>query len=178
MVRWIDIEVDVTGCHDIPTIQGQCSEAIRNAIAEEADSKPTAVRVRVAGQTLAHSDLMIRIDQLEAELQASMLGLPDCWLESARILTVPPPRRDDAGAEEATDLLSALLAGAENNPELKKDLEDALRPLLEKLPAEIGSDNTAGEAEDAPLLTALRNKDISTLIQEVLPDLRSIHAEA
>lgn len=175
VVRWIDIEVDVTGLGELQAIKTKCGEAIRKAVAEDADSKPAAVRVRVSGQTAAHGDLMAGREQFEAELQATMLGLRDCWLESLKIQTAPLTEPSLAGADEASNLLGALLTNADSNGDLKHSLEESLRPLLEKLPAELGTGSTADGIEESPLLTALRAKDISTLIREVLPDLSGLH---
>jgi exonuclease SbcD len=177
VVRWIDAEAPADGCDDLATIVERCSEAIRTAIAGQADAKPAAVRVRITGRTAAHGELVAGFDQLQAELQARMLGMPDCWLEAAKIHTEPPPGLDTAGAEEAVNLLAGLLADAESDPDLRQSLEAALRPLLEKVPATLGSDAAVGEPEDFPLLFAARTGDMPTLVRRVLPDLLNMNTE-
>lgn len=176
VVRWIDSEVDVASCDGIQAVKSRCADAVHAAIGEQAEKKPAALRVRITGQTESHAELVADINQVEAELQATMLGLPDCWLESVKVLTTPPSRHGTAGSAEAAELLATLLADADSDPGLKANLQNSLKPLLERIPSEIEGHEAGDEANDAPLLTALRKKDFTTLIRSVLPDLRGIVA--
>lgn len=174
VVRWLEVEVDVSDCTDRDAVQARCSELLQTAIAARAENRPAAVRVCLQGQTPAHAQLAADYAGLEAALQATMLGWPDCWLERVRLATAPPAMAPATAPQEAGDLLADLLAAADTDPELAEQLRQSLAPVLNKLPRELLTSDDADWAEDFPLITALRAGDYSALVQAVLPDLYAL----
>lgn len=175
--RWILAEVDATGLDERERLRARCVATARDAIAERADGLPAAVRIRVIGETALHGALIGGADAFENELRAELMG-DDCWLERVKIATTPLAARDTAAAREASSLLAHLLSDAATDPGLRAGLEEALRPLLEKLPADLVRNPNPDEAEDAPLLAALGAGRLADILAAVLPDLLAINGEA
>ena len=176
VVRWIDVCVDVVDCPNLPMVSDKCAEAIRSALAQEADSKPAAVRVRLKGETPLHGELIAAFDQLEANLQAATLGMDACWLEAVKIDTTPAVSASSSDTAEAGDMLASLLADASSDECLSKSLEDVLTPVLQRLPHDVGGHTNEAGLEDNPLLAFAKQKEFSKLIASVLPDVHSIRS--
>lgn len=172
VARWVLAEVDARGCDGIEALHDRCVAAARAALAAEADGRPAALRVRVGGSTALHGELADRLDAIENGLRAALLGLGEVWLESVQLRTAPPAITDAEAERESGDLLSRLLADAGGDIDVLTALEEALRPLVDKMPAKLDDGLEAGDAaEDLPLLTALRAGDFGAIAGLVMPSL-------
>ncbi len=173
VVRWLEVEVDASGHTDVQELRKRCNEAVNAAISEQSDGRPSAVRVRLVGETAIHSDIISNYSQFEAELQATTLGMQDCWLESIKVRTAQS-KAPAVGVDDGTSaVLNGILAAAESDPDLAGSISECLRPLQTKLPADLSTRVESYMAEDYPLLQALQEKDMSKLIRLVLPDLQN-----
>jgi DNA repair exonuclease SbcCD nuclease subunit len=179
VVRWLHAEADVAAAADADAVEELTVHAIARALAEEAGGRPAAVRVTLRGCTPAHGALAMGFDQLEQALRARAMGLAeDCWLERIRLETGPPAEPDAEAVAEGGDLLGVLLAEAETDPDLAAALAEALRPLKEKLPADLLPADPQVPAEEAPLVSALRDGDMVQLISRIRPDLSALAGSA
>ena len=172
VARWLLVEVPAAGCESRERLQARAVAAVRDAVAGRADGRPAAVRLCLQGETPLHGELSERLDELENAFRAELMGVGECWLESVKLQTLPPVLRDAAAEREAAGLLAHLLSGAAADPALRASIEVALRPLREKLPADL-----VGEAEDTPLLAALRAGRLQEIVAAVLPDLLAMGGE-
>ncbi len=181
VARWLAAEADVAGCDDLDQLQARCTAALDDAVLAGAEGRPAAIRLTIRGATALHGTLPDRLDALENALRAALMAHGDCWLESVRLRTSPPPVADAAGEGEAAGLLARLLGDAAAQPGLAEQLAGALRPLLDKLPADLIAEaigDAAGEdGGDAPLLAALKDGRIAAIIGAVLPDLLALGGE-
>lgn len=182
-VRWLVTDVNAEGRADPEDLRVACAGAVRAQVAAEAGGRPAAVRARLRGVTPAHAALAADREALEADLRARLVDLPDVWVESVRLETRPPAEATASGQGEAAGRLAALLAEADQDPAVIDALTAALRPLRDKLRADLGRLDTdapsaADAAEDLPLLAALRAGDIAALVRAVRPDLDGLGRDA
>jgi hypothetical protein len=95
------------------------------------------------------------LEELENTLIAEAMGSGDCWLESVKVATAPPAVRNASAEREAASLLTHLLSDAATDAALRAKLVEVLRPLSDRLPADVVTDGVV-DAADAPLVTMLR----------------------
>lgn len=149
--RWARAEVDARRAKDIPELLAAVAEALRAATDGVAD-RPTAARLVIKAQGTLRRPLLVDPEWFSAEVQgqASIIS-DDLWIESVRL---------DLGEaeEELPPELSELLAGADNSEDCVRAIRSAVKPLLDKLPADMAN------GELAPLLTAARDGDVAVLL--------------
>lgn len=182
VARWLAAEAEAAGCEDVDQLRACCAAALGDAVAAGAGDRPAAIRLSIRGATALHGTLPDQLEALENALRAELMAIGDCWLESVRLRTSPPPAAiDTAGEREAAGLLARLLGDAAAQPGLHDQLAGALRPLLDKLPADLVAEAietaAADDTGDAPLLAALDAGRFAAIIDAVLPDLLALGGE-
>ena len=139
VVRWQLAVVDLKG----KTREADLVEAIRGALAhtyKAADSRPTAVRLILGGETPLHDAIERRPSRLlQTVLElAAEIGGDDIWIEKIRNDTVPPLIAPSSQASDtANDLTQIMEEVANDTGRVNALLQKELKPLRTKLPEEL-----------------------------------------
>ena len=149
--RFAELAVDLSGIEDEREAYARVEQALR-PVAEAAEGRLLAVRLRLHGQTPAHDGLAANRENLTAEVQAAAQRVhEDIWLERLRIDTQRPRRQADGAFPAASGIDPAtLLAAIDRDPEFRARAKAALAEIAAKMPGA-----AAGEGELADDLDAL-----------------------
>ena len=135
---------------------------------------PRALRLTLQGECAAHGDLFQRGGELRAHVLAELAALaPErLWLEKVRLDTRPPASvlgnaaaHLGLGADALADV-QALLAEARHDEALLKDLREDFAQMLAKAP-----ELATVVRQEQPLLRQVREGELGTLFDQVLPGL-------
>jgi exonuclease SbcD len=166
VLRWYRLEVDVSAAGDLASVVQAVSRDFSTLLETEHEGRPMAVRVVLVGRTAAHGDLFGGEAQLRAEilaLSASMAG-ERAWIEKVRVETTPAL---DAAAillrADAVADLQSLLDEAPSDPALLAALTEELLLLAGRTPHEL--------ADALPQIKAIRNGEVGSIIESVVPGL-------
>jgi DNA repair exonuclease SbcCD nuclease subunit len=164
VVRWARIAVDATGLAGPAEVEKAVRSAIAAASDTEAGGRPLVVRIDISGQTAAHDALVGRRQDLRDDVRAIATSTSDrIWIEKVRLRTEPVPSSVAPGAW-ASDDLTALLANAHGDADLREALRAELDELATRLPADLGG--------DSELIAAMRSGDYDTIIAQAAESLR------
>lgn len=166
VLRWILVEVNVSGVRNLDELYGAVASSLRNALIP-LDGRPAAVRLRVYGQCLAHARIVGDPDKIVAQIRllATDLSRHQAWVEKVLLETSPEL---DLTALVQTDtpqagLLRALEA-LERDPEELTTLGMDLRDLQTKIS---GSEISLPNLND-PETRAQLVKDVQNLLLPML----------
>lgn len=161
VVRWHAAEIDLTGASDEAQLVGRLRKGLAEA-AQDADGRPTAVRLRLFGATVLF-DLIEgrpqRLLQTALELAGEIAG-DDLWIEKIANDTTPVESATIASTDTTTDLYPILDEIAAEPGALAEALGMELAALRTKLP------------EDLKALDAFRPLDDPTALNEALHKLK------
>jgi exonuclease SbcD len=167
VVRWHQAEVDLQSKIREPEL----IEGIRAALAkayQEADTRPTAVRLLLTGRTQLHDAISRRPNRLRQTVLelAGEIGGDDIWIETIRDDTKLPTVRAEATAnEEMGDLFQIMHEIANDAARVGPLLERELEPLRTKLPDEL---------KELPALKILDDPGLArSVLTRLEPRLRS-----
>jgi exonuclease SbcD len=139
VVRWESAQIELKG----KSREAELVEAIRAALTqayEDAENRPTAVRLTLAGETPLHDVIERRPNRLlqtVVELAAEVGG-EDIWIEKIRNNTAPPVIASKPQANETTnDLVQIMEEVAGDTTQVSLLLQRELEPLRTKLPEEL-----------------------------------------
>jgi hypothetical protein len=168
VVRWGTLSVPLNDTSNMGEVTDCIQNALESAVAEEADGRLLACRIKLEGNTEVHAQLVASQEQIVAEARASALGLGDevAWIEKVVIATealVDPQTL--AQREDAIGELQQMLQDAGSDEELLKLIEDDIGEFVRRLPHEVRADN-----EDQILKSAVEG-DYAALISDVEPYL-------
>jgi exonuclease SbcD len=164
VVRWSVIDVSLEDCKSMPEVFDRMQNAIRASVAEEAEGRLLACRIRLSGRTQLHASLLTRGEQLTEEARgiALAIGEDQAWIERVQVATLPLRQQvDTVVPADAWSDLNQLLREASSDGELLFKLRTDLGDLIHKLPAEIREDS-----ED-PVLKAALHDDYPDLVKQV-----------
>lgn len=138
VIRWAAAEVDAAGAQNAFEVIDHTRRRLE-ILLEAHDGMPLAVRVRVRGESAAHSELLADPERWATEIRsaANEAGNGRIWVEKIRLDTRPSsagrilPKSGAVG--ELLDLFEELAADAEARRELLAELSD----LDKKLPREL-----------------------------------------
>ncbi len=168
VVRWSVLTVSLEGAASLGAVVDRLREALEAAVAEEADGRLLACRLRLEGRTDLHGELLAGADHLLAEARNCALGLGEevAWIEKLILATQAPldPERL-AEREDALGALQRMLQEASSDETLLQRIQEDIGELVRRLPHE-----TRTESEDA-VLRAAAEGDLPALIAAVAPDL-------
>jgi DNA repair exonuclease SbcCD nuclease subunit len=172
VLRWQNIDVNVTACNALTDVLLAFENALGNAL-DTADGRPLAVRVHLGGTSRLHGELFRQEALVRAQMQAIALGFgPErAWVEKLRIETTAPS--DFLDVLTSGDVLSDLrlmFDEAASDPTLVGELEKEFSDLSLKLLPEVRSC-------EEPMLTQVRQARVDELIRTVAPLLLSQIAE-
>lgn len=132
--RWLHLSVTVPEDADEPGLVQALREALQAALPEVL-GQMTALRVTLTGATALHGRLRAGRSEWRDEVQALAGHLhDDVWLEALKLGTTEPalpalPSPDPAGTDPA-----ALLAGLEQDEELRRGAAELLATIRARLP--------------------------------------------
>jgi DNA repair exonuclease SbcCD nuclease subunit len=136
--RWAEVSVDLDGIDQETDMLKNITDAIR-PVAQDAEGRLLALRVRLEGQTALHRRLKADPRTFTDEVQAAAHRChEDVWLERLQIQTkeVGVPAADDNSSDAALDL-SATLAVLEHDPNIHVKAAEIVASIFERLPAGI-----------------------------------------
>lgn len=153
-VRWAQVTVDASGAQDAAEALAAITTDLRSAVAA-ADGRPLAARVSVIlDGPLA---LRCRADPawFEMETRGHAASVSDVlWIERVKVVA-----RQSSGGVGLVPELRSLLDQALEDADCRRAIEDAVAPLLGKLPFEIGDPDTT------PLIALARQKKGEDLVR-------------
>lgn len=164
VVRWTRLTVDAEGCHRITEVIDRIGAALEEAVATRADGRLLACRVKIAGRTGIHGQLLSSEESLVSDARAAALGLGSdrAWIERVEVSTHPLAEETILhGREDALGEFSRLLEQAKDDKDLLDQMEGDIGVLARKLPHEIRAD-----AEDPTLESAIKG-DYGTMIDQM-----------
>lgn len=166
VVRWLAIEVPVSGCVRFDDVVDQIKRSIE-AAAKQAQGRLLACRIQLTGDTALHRELLASAPQLIAEARAAALALGEetAWVERVINATSSASAVSAKPDAEALNDLDVLLSQAAGDGELQAQIADELGDLVRKLPHDATVD------VDDPVLNAAINKDFNAVIGQVSPYL-------
>lgn len=165
-VRWHRLALDLSGLELIGEMVERFHQTLHQAI-EGAGDRLHAVRVELRGSSPLQRQEARQPGKLAAELRAATQDFlaAEIWLERVKVtMTAPIDRQALAGQPDAIGALVRLVDEISANPgELQTFIEQALRDLLTKLPAEIHDDPPLDLADPSQLANLLRDAEATVL---------------
>jgi hypothetical protein len=135
--RWAHLSLDVSQSVSEADAIAQINTMLAKTHADSG-GRSLAVRVTLTGQNTLHNHLIARRESLEDELRASALHLAeDCWIESLRIKTAPPPQVPAISASDENIDLDHLLSEAAADPASAAAVDDLVEAVKSKLPKDL-----------------------------------------
>lgn len=162
VARWARLDIDVAGLNDVGQVLGRIRTRIETALAENADGRLLAARLRVHGRTALH-DRLLGDDQwllAEARAAASALGTDRVYLEKVRVATHPEIDDDTRrNRQDALGEIERLLEDAATDADLRAMIEKDIERLVQRLKP------LTGQPDDAMLRAAMEG-DTARLIAD------------
>ena len=131
-VRWARISLEVAAATTVQDLLQSVRDAVE-PISVEAGERPTALRLRLEGESILHGELMLAPKSVHEDVEALLASLSgEIWLEKLEVATRPPA---------ATAMLDPTVSGAlrsqiaELAGDLGEGLEACLTDIRTKLPA-------------------------------------------
>ena len=151
--RWAHETLDISVCAEEADVAAAADALFARAVAD-AEGRPLALRLRLAGVSPRHASLVAARERLEGDLRARAFAhAEDFWIERLQVATSAPaaPASDD---EDALDI-AALIAAAAAEPDFADDLARLVKEAMDKTPGQLHpalqaalDDGLAEEARD------------------------------
>ena len=143
VVRWAVLSVPLDDAANIGDVTDSVRKALEAAVANQADGRLLACRIRLEGRTQVHAQLIASETRILATARAIALGLGDevAWIEKVVIeteATVDPEIL--AQREDAVGALQQMLHAATTDEALLAEIKDEISALVQRLPYEIRTD--------------------------------------
>ncbi len=168
-VRWSNLQVDVSKCVDLRSVETSTREALILAFRDEGDGRPLVARVTLHGRTALHGALAARLEVWREEVRALAAGVSDeLWIEKVRLATEPANLK--AGGAVETDNIVELLDQGVGDQDLSIALAEDFEQLFGRIPPDLGDDNE--------VLSSARNGRFDTLLQGAAASLRARLSES
>jgi exonuclease SbcD len=131
--RFAMVEADVSSASDQAAVLRLIEQAAGSHVAD-AEGRILAVRVTLTGETPLHLWLAAHRGRIAEEAQAALHRLgADVWLEKLRVSTRPVAVAGAAPETKSLDI-AALMAGLEDDPELRGKAGELLQLIAGRLP--------------------------------------------
>lgn len=156
VVRWSSCDVSATGARSRDEVLDRVHAAL-DRVAQEAEPRPVAARVRITGATEAHVALRGDMPRLEADVRALGHGIDGLWVEKVHCETAPASSNAEIG--EAAAILGEELGRLRADD---SELARVVKELRERLPRDAqaaAADDAADDAADARANEARRVLD-------------------
>jgi DNA repair exonuclease SbcCD nuclease subunit len=169
VVRWAAADVDAADAGSAYEVVDR-TRARLEALTEENDGKPLAVRIRLSGTTTAHGDLSSDPDRWTSEIRAAAneAGGGRIWVEKIRIDTRAPAAGADLPATGAIAELTALFESLSADPDARRELFAELDDVKRKLPPELRDGDESDRFDDPDRSSDLLEKARQMLIRRLL----------
>lgn len=140
VARWAQLEIGIGDADDLNDVFAAMREAVENEIADNAEGRLLAARLRLIGRTVLHDTLVAAPDRLLAEIRAAATGMGhgQAYIEKVRVATAPVA--DAATRRERQDALGEiqrLLDAARSDADVQAMIEKDIRRMAARLPPEI-----------------------------------------
>ena len=152
--RWAVVTIDLTGIDDETRALPRIEDAIR-PVADQADARLLALRVRLEGKSKLHRVLKAESRRFSDEIQAAAQRCHEnIWLERLRIDTADIDASSPGTDALAAVDLAAMLDGLERDPAIRAAAEALASSITAKLPGGVKSDEAPVGDIDALLADA------------------------
>lgn len=152
-VRWARLAVDASDAADMPELLGGLGKALGDEAAN-ADGRPLAIRLSIKSRGALGSQLSADPSWFEAEVQnQAAIASDSLWIEKTTLES-----DGDGSLKGLPPELAEILATALDDPDCLRVVQDAVAPLLLKLPADVV------DADTAPLVAAAKTQDAAALV--------------
>jgi DNA repair exonuclease SbcCD nuclease subunit len=133
--RWEVLTADASGCSHPDDVLAVVVEQI-GSIGDRSDGRPMAARIEVAGCCPAHTALSAEAERWDYEIRslAAREAGESVWIEKVRFATSAPLELSDALADGPLADLRRLIAEAEQDETMLRELSGELAELGRKLP--------------------------------------------
>ena len=157
VLRWAVCPVDVTGAATADEALDRVARALEREVGE-ADGRPLAARIELAGACPAHEELAADPERWVQEVRglANRFGGEGVWIEKVRLRTRrPQDLRDLIERDDALGGLLRTLRELEADEARLAPLAEELGELKRKLPPELFADGEATDPTDPAALRAV-----------------------
>jgi hypothetical protein len=165
VVRWVSLDVDMTGCTTQDGLAGLLSERLQDAVFA-ADGRLVVARVQLSGATELHHALKTNSDHwLDTEIERARLDLDKLWLEQVIVVTRAAGERGRAESDAVAEIertIEALRSSSQERDSLRAQIGE----VVEKLVPSLGE--LVGQGPDGEAL------DPDALLDSVLDDARDL----
>ena len=170
VIRWVIAAVDATAAESgYEVVDRVCAKL--ESLMDEHQGIPLVARVRIAGETTAHTELLTDVERWVNEVRSAGLDIGGgrVWVEKIKFQTCLPAagqyfQKRDGAIGELVDLLDELAA----SPELIRDLSMELTDLEKKIPRELKDGFDGIRIEDADWLGGVLDQVRPLLLQRLM----------
>jgi DNA repair protein SbcD/Mre11 len=165
VVRWVALDVDVTGCKTQDGLTGLLNERLQEAV-RDADGRLVVARVQFTGTTELHHSLKLNSDHwLDIEIERACLDLDKLWLEQVIVQTRAEGERGRSESDALAEIertIEALRRSPQERDGLMTQIGEVVEKLVPSL-SELVAQGPDGEVIDA-----------DALLDSVLDDARDL----
>ncbi|MDE1159054.1 MAG: DNA repair exonuclease [Neorhizobium sp.] len=142
--RFLSLDVVLDGEADLRTVLQSIERHLEPVVARMED-RPLALRIRLAGRTAAHHDIVARLGDFRDEVQAAChRSHEDIWLEKLELRLAP-----DAADQPADTLgLAGIIPDGAFSQAMLEEAQARVAEIMARLPGGIGATASAGGAGD------------------------------
>src|SRR5262249_1081067 len=132
VVRWLPVEVDLTGCTTQDGLAGRLTEQLQHAVIA-ANGRMVVARVTLTGTTALHQSLKVNAERwIEAEIDRASLEFDNMWLEQVIVTTQACDRGRLADGDAYSEIERTVEAMRRNARE-RAWMQGQIREVVEKL---------------------------------------------
>jgi DNA repair protein SbcD/Mre11 len=168
VVRWEAVDVDAAGSDGAYDLVDRFRRGLPELLAANPDGL-TVVRVRLAGATPAHDELLSDPERWENEIRSAAAeeGAGRLWVEKVRLGTQPQHATVDPPPDGALGELMSLIDEIGADPDALLALRSELADLEKKLPREFREGAEGWSAERPGWLAGLLAESRSMLVRRL-----------
>jgi DNA repair exonuclease SbcCD nuclease subunit len=168
--RWTKCTIDASEITHNDDLQDRVRQRLNEA-ADQADGRPLAVRVEIAGSTPVHRQVAAEPGRFENEVRglAHDVDGSAVWIEKVKLRTSLPPDFDQALASDGplAELIH-YIGQLHSEPQQMAGLAAELTPLLEKLPPELTEGPDALRLDRSEVIREALEQVQQMLVQQLL----------
>lgn len=138
-VRWSELTLDISSLESLGDLDDAVCEGASEVLSS-ADSRHTAVRIRLSGATRLHSELTNpkTVDEVTATLAERLSEMGQIWLESVKVATSAPRINFAHGdLELPLNCLSEIVDEIRNSESQRKELFKSLEEIGRKVRSDL-----------------------------------------
>jgi exonuclease SbcD len=170
VIRWVIAAVDATAAESGYEVVDRVRAKLESLM-DEHQGIPLVARVRIAGETTAHTELLTDVERWVNEIRSAGLDIGGgrVWVEKIKFQTCLPAagqyfQKRDGAIGELVDLLDELAA----SPDLIRELSMEFTDLEKKIPRELKNRLDGIRIEDADWLGGVLDQVRPLLLQRLM----------